>query len=151
MEIYTLILFLHVLAGAFWLGGALFAESVVAGSRRRPGESYPEAWIRVSETGGRVFSVASVIVILTALWMVTERWAFRTTWIETAIGLFVVSFVLGVGYYGPQLKKIRGLVAGQGIEASSVLAAVRRVHTVQRLEMVALVLILVMMTWKPGA
>jgi len=58
---------------------------------------------------------------------------------------------VGVGYYGPQDKKLQLLVAERGPGDPSVAANVRAALNVNSLEVTILTLIVIDMTLKPGA
>jgi uncharacterized membrane protein len=75
---------------------------------------------------------------------------FSQAWVIIGLGGWVVSFIVGVGYYGPQDKKLQALVAAEGTEAPGVVQNVRQALAVNFVELLILVVVIISMTSKPG-
>ena len=146
---YELLLFVHILSAIVWVGGAMFSEALVAMSRRKGERKYVATWTAVADAGARVYPVATVLLIGTAIAMVVQRWSFGTMWIDVALGLFFVTFVLGIAYFSPRGKRIsQAFDAGE--EVSSLVGRIRTVRTIQRIDLLVLTAILILMVYKPS-
>jgi len=146
---YRVLLFLHVLSAIVWFGGAAFSEALVAMSRRKGDRQYVATWTSVAETGARVYPFATILLIGTAIAMVVQRWSFGTMWIDIALGLFVLSFVIGIAYFSPRGKKItRAFEAGDDVPG--LVARIRPVQMLQRVDLLVLTAILILMIYKPS-
>lgn len=146
---YRVLLFVHILSAIVWFGGALFSEALVAMSRRKGDREYVATWTSVAATGARVYPVATILLFGTAIAMVVQRWSFGTMWIDIALGLFIFSFVLGIAYFSPRGKKI-GQAFEAGEDVPDLVARVRPVHMIQRIDLLVLTMILILMIYKPS-
>lgn len=152
MEIYELGLTLHILAAIVWVGGA---STVQVLALRVFGRDDPAEIARFSSDtevlGMRVIMPASLLVILTGGWMVFHGpWALADPWVGTALGLFVLSFLTGMGFLGPESGRISKLTSEHGAEHPEVQRRIKRIMLVSRIELVWLVAIVVLMVLKPG-
>jgi hypothetical protein len=146
--VYRLLLFVHILSAVVWLGGAMFSEAIVAMTRRKGDREYVRVWSQIADTGARVYPVATILLIGTAIAMVVQRWSFGTMWIDIALGLFVVTFTLGIAYFSPQGRRISRDFE-RGDDVPSLVGRVRRVHMIQRVDLLVLLTILLLMVYKP--
>lgn len=152
MTYYEFLVFLHVLAAIVWVGGAaaLQVQGLRAQTARDPlrlatvaGEA---EWI-----GSRVFMPASLVVILTGVLGVVEAdFDWGSGWISTGFGVWILSFLVGMGFLGPESGRIRRLIASEGPEGPAVQARIRRVLVVSRVELVLFVIVVWAMVAKPG-
>jgi uncharacterized membrane protein len=152
MDLYGLLLFVHVFAAATWVGGALMfyvlAESAY-GSRDR---STVAGILRLSEKLGMNFFIPfSLLAVIAGILLVIDgAWG----WTEP--------FVLG-GLVGVVLTTIVGAVFGTGAEKAVLTAlenpetteaelgsAVARMKVFARLDMALLIIVVFLMTAKPG-
>ncbi len=145
---YRLLVFLHILSAIVWLGGAMFSEVLVAGARRRGEEAYATTYARVADAGARIYPVATIVLFASAIAMVLWKWEFGLLWIDIAIGLFVVTFTLGIAYFSPRGKRISKAVQ-DGSDLSTIVQAIRPVHRIQRIDLLVLLVILALMVYKP--
>jgi hypothetical protein len=145
---YRVLLFVHILSAIVWFGGAMFSEALVAMNRRKGDREYVATWTSVAETGARVYPFATILLIVTAIAMVVQRWSFGTMWIDVALGLFILSFVVGIAYFSPRGKKINeAFEAGEAVPG--LVARIRPVHMAQRVDLLVLTVILILMIYKP--
>jgi uncharacterized membrane protein len=112
MNLYSWLLFFHVLGAIGWLGGGLMLTVVGLGARSR---STPDAISEFARTlpyaGPRVLLPSSVLVPATGIWMVLAHagWNLSQLWVLIAIGLFALAFLVGalqVGRIGINLAKV---------------------------------------------
>jgi uncharacterized membrane protein len=146
--LYQFLVFVHVFSAVVWVGGALFSEAIVSAAHRRGDTEYARVYSLIAETGARVYPVATIALIATAVAMVAQRWSFGTLWIDIALGLFVVTFGLGVGYFSPRGKSISRAV-DSGEDGPELVAQIRKIHRIQRLDLLVLVAAVVLMVFKP--
>ncbi len=153
MSLYEFLLFLHLGAAITWLGGAVgtqfFALRALASgdSHRIAGLTADIEWI-----GGRVLSTASMLTLLAGVALVWESdfWGFGDDWIVIALALFAVTFLAGIGFFGPESGRISALVASQGADSPAAQARIRRILVLSRIDIVLLFLIVFDMVVKPS-
>ena len=146
------LLTVHVLAAVLWVGGGASLHAI---ARRIQKSGDRAALLAFLDTAGRFTSVfyaaLSVILLIAGLFLVNEAgYEFSQAWIGIGLGIWLVSFAIGVGYYGRQGKKIGQLVESDGPEGKSVEQAVNQYLLVNSIELTLLVLAVVDMTTKPG-
>ena len=100
--------------------------------------------------GMRVFIPASVILVIAAVaMMVNLDWSWSQNWIILGLIAFVLSFVLGAGFLGPEGGRIAELIERQGPDSPAVQARIRRILTISRCELIVLLTVIVNMVVKP--
>ncbi len=152
MTTYTLILFVHVLAAIVWVGGAS-AIQVLAWRVVRRDEALEIARFSgdAEFIGMRVFMPASLIVLIAGGWMIYDSpLKFGTMWIDAGLGLFLLSFVTGMGFLGPESGRISKLTAEHGPEHPDVQRRIKRILLISRIELIWLIAIVALMVLKPA-
>jgi hypothetical protein len=147
----TVLLSIHVLMAVIWVGGA-FLTQVYAVRAMRSGE--PPAIIRFTReaefVGTRVFLPASLILVASGFWLVSEgNWDWEL-WIILALAAWVASAITGAGFLGPESGRIGAIVEREGPESPAALARIKRIFLISRIELTLLLLIVVDMVIKPG-
>ncbi len=144
--------FLHVLFGAVWMGGAMFGESMVALSRKKGRDEYARTHIRVQATASRVYPAVVPLVALTAVVLILggDHLAWGDVWISASLGIWVVGMVTGIGYFARKEKELSARLEADGI-TDVLIADLRKVSSVQRIDLLLILALLVLMIFQPGA
>jgi uncharacterized membrane protein len=142
---------LHIAAAVVWVGGGatLALLGIVA---ERQGDSLRLATIgHMAEwVGMRVFTPASLVVLVFGILMVEKGdLGWGHFWIDAALVGWVVTTAVGVLYFGPQTKKLAGMIEAGGPESPEAQAKIRQVLTVARFDVAMLLLIVLDMAAKP--
>ena len=151
MHTYQLLLFGHILAAMVWIGGALMMQ-LFALRAQASGETGRMAAMAadIEWIGMRVLTPSSAIVLVLGIsLMVKGDWSWDALWVDVALGLFATTFALGAGFFGPESGRIARLIEAEGGEAPAVLARIRRILFLARLDLVLLVAIAFVMVTKP--
>jgi uncharacterized membrane protein len=149
---YDLLLTIHVLAAVVWVGGGI-AMHILGRRVVKRGDSTEiyEFSKEINVIGLRLYAPTSLILLVAGILLVNEAgYEFSQLWITLAFLGWAFSFIVGVGYYGPQDKKLQALVAADGPTAPGVLENVRQALLVNQIEILILVLVVIDMTTKPG-
>jgi uncharacterized membrane protein len=149
---YEFLLTIHILAAVVWLGGGIAMHILGRRVLKRndPQEIYKFS-AEVNIIGMRLYAPMSLILLVAGILLVNEAgYEFSQLWITLAFIGWGFSFLVGVGYYGPQDKKLQALVAADGPTAPGVVANVRQALMVNSIEILILLLVVVDMTTKPG-
>jgi len=105
--VHDLLLFVHILAAAAWLGGN-FTQLVVNPALERTGGTAAAAWMRQTVRMGVVlYTPAAVVALITGFWMVLREPAFEFEQFFVAFGIFtvIIGGVLGARVFGPMGRK----------------------------------------------
>jgi uncharacterized membrane protein len=99
--LYDWLLFLHIVTAMVWVGGAvLLAALAAAVVRGRDPEDVARFGATLRLIGPRVLAPATISVFGLGIWLVlnSAAWDFGQLWIQLALGLFAVAFVIGAAH-----------------------------------------------------
>jgi uncharacterized membrane protein len=146
------VLYAHILAAMVWVGGGIWAQGYAVRAER---SSDPMDVVRFGKTaawlGTRVSLPAALIVVLAGIYMTLDRWSFGQAWISIALGLWLLSAILGAVYIGPRLEQSAAAFEAEGPTSARGLELTRRLFLVSRLELVSFLVIVALMVFKPGS
>lgn len=149
---YEFLLTVHVLAAVIWVGGGIAMH--ILGRRvlkRNDSEEIFKFSNEVNTVALRLYAPTSLVLLIAGILLVNEAgYEFSQLWITLGFLGWGFSFLVGIGYYGPQDKKLQALVAADGPNAPGVAQNVRQALMVNSVEILILVLVVVVMTTKPG-
>ncbi len=149
MSTYEALKALHVLAAAIWVGSAVASQIYAVRARRRSNADLFNFGDDAEYFGNRFLIPSSLIVVLTGFGMAADAdYSLGEFWLSFAIAGFAFSFILGAGFVGPTLKKVR-LAREAGDEEAGV-GYIGRIFMLSRIELVVLILIVLDMVIKPG-
>lgn len=148
---YQVLVFIHIVAGVIWVGGAFFAQLLAIRTMR---SEDPNDMVKIGKTidylGQRVFLPASIVLFIAGAIMVAQQYSFGQLWVSAAMGLWIVSALSGSLYLGPRTKKAAQLFESEGPTSAGARTLMDRVFLVSRLELVSFAIILALMVFKPG-
>jgi len=148
---YEFLLAVHVLAAVLWVGGGVTMH-VFGRLATREGPERQLSFTRESiRIGNRLYAPLSVILLVAGILLVDEAgYDFSAFWVNVGFVGFLVSFVLGVGFYPRQGRRYEEIAAGEGPSSEAAAAVYRRVANVNAVEISILVLVVIDMAVKPG-
>ena len=141
--------FLHVTAAIIWVGGAILGAFFTERAKKAE-PAHRLGIVRDMEfVSRRMFAPAAMAALLFGVLMVLEADVidFDQTWIILGSGGIVVSTILGLGYLGPQAKKLAAELAAGDAAAGGRLTAISRVA---QLDLFVLLVVVWAMVAKPG-
>ena len=150
---YKVLLTLHILAAVIWVGGGatiqLLALRVV---RSKSAERLAGFSRDVAEIGMRVYLPASIVIIVTGGWLVSDgSWGFGKAWVTIGLSVWLISALAGTFYLGPTSKKIAEAIEREGVESTRAQALIAGIFRYSRIELALLVTVVCDMVLKPGA
>jgi uncharacterized membrane protein len=155
--LYGWLLFLHVTSAGLFVAGAVVAGVAQLAALQRVRPSEIATMLRLARYGLAFIGIGSLGALGFGLWLAGYlRYSFGATWIAASIALWVVSQALG-GIGGRSAKRARERaeqLAGEGDEPDAELSALiahRPSLLLSWASTGAVVAILVLMIWKPGA
>ncbi|MDQ5821067.1 MAG: DUF2269 domain-containing protein [Actinomycetota bacterium] len=149
---YTIFKFLHVVLAVVWVGGAIMLQVLAQFALRSKLPGRTAEFARETEwVGTRIFTPASILVLLIGIWLVYDgNWGFGHFWIIAGFVSFVLSFVIGAGFLGPESGRLAKEIEAQGADSPAVKARISRILNIARIDMVVLVFIIFLMVTKIG-
>jgi uncharacterized membrane protein len=154
VDLYDLLKFFHVLFAAIWVGTAAQQQFAAVRARMRA-QTDPARMIEFADDaeyyGKKLFAPASGLTALFGILIVMQSaWEFKDLWIVIGIALFIASAVIGAAFLSPESGRLRELMTEKGVGDPEVLARVKRINMVVRIDFLILVLVVADMVIKPG-
>ena len=152
MSYYEVLLFCHLLAAMFWVGGDLMLQMFYLRARATGPEAVVQFAKNAEWVGLRLLNPVAILVVIFGVLLVIEvdGYEFSQFWISAALAMFLASAITGAAFLGPEAGRIAGLADERGAEDPEVQSRVARVLLVSRIELLLLVLIVLDMVVKPG-
>jgi uncharacterized membrane protein len=150
MTLYEVLLFVHIIAVAVWVGGSIMLGLISARIQRTGDAEYRARFAKSAGIVGPVIGVSAALVLASGIWMVLDSDAIELsqTWVWLGLALFILSGLVGAAYFAPASDRIiRALEAGQVQEADR---RARTFNLVSRLDTLLLLVIVGLMVFKPG-
>lgn len=149
---FDFLLAIHVLAAVLWVGGGATLHALLRRAQRTADPEYRLALVREANViGSRLYAPLSLVLVIAGSFLVNEAgYEFSQLWITLGYAAWLVSFVLGIGFYSREQKRIDELAEREGPDGPGVSAGIRRVLAVNSFEILILVLAVLDMAIKPG-
>ena len=153
MSSYELLLFVHVLAAVVWVGGALSLQVLaIRAERSADGGRVANFATEAEWVGSRIFLPSSIVLLLAGIGLTLEGdWGFTTPWVLLGLIAYGLSALTGSLFLGPESGRIGKMIADVGPQDPDVIARIKRIFLVSRIELVVLLFIVFDMTVKPGS
>ena len=146
-----LLLTVHVLAAAVWVGGSVLALALGYYLKGRDISTRAEYMRWTEWLGPRLFAPASIAVIVSGPLLVEEiGYEFDQLWLHFGFLGWFLSFLIGVGFYPREGGKREKLIEQHGAGHDLVARSINRVLTVATIDTIVVVLVVIDMTVKPG-
>jgi uncharacterized membrane protein len=148
---YQLYLMLHIFFAVVWVGGGtVIAILAFMLSRERDPVQIGRFGAMTEKIGLRVFLPSSLIVLaLGFVLMHKASWGYGHFWVIFALIGWAVSFCVGLFVLTPLAKKVAEVVPRHGIEDPEAQALLRRIITIDRWQVLVLLLVVADMAAKP--
>ena len=151
MSYYEILLFLHILASIVWLGGGFALQLLVLRAERTNDHILLK---KLAENAGwlaqRLFIPSSLAVLLLGILLTIEGpWGFGDLWIVLGLVGYAASFLTGILFLEPEGKRIDAAMTAHGPGSAQAAHHVKRINTVQWMEIVILFLVVAIMALKP--
>ena len=150
-------LFFHLLGAFSFVAGTIVAGVAFETARRREAPAEIALLLGLSRIGVLLVGLGTLLVLGFGLWLVhLGAWGYGAAWVDAAIGLLLAVAVLGAigGQHPKQARKLAPRLASEGAPASPELRALlddRAALAVNYLSALLLLVIIVLMVFKPGA
>lgn len=152
MDLYSILLFVHVLAIATWIGGAIMIHVITEQTVATNDVVRIKGFVDQAEVlGKRYFAPASGIALLSGIWLVLEGdWGFGQPFVLVGLGGLALSTVLGMGVLEPTATKLKAAFAVTDTLTEEIKGGIDRIRTISWIDIGILVIVVFFMTVKPG-
>ena len=148
-DLYTVLKFVHVVLAIVAVGFNASYGIWLARARRQP-EHLGHTLAGVKFLDDYFANPSYVLLAVTGIGLAQlGRIPLTTLWIAGALVLWVVTAIIGYGFYGPALRRQIRVLAEQGPTAPEYLQVARRGTAIGITNVVPVVIILILMVFKP--
>jgi uncharacterized membrane protein len=149
--VYKFLLTLHILGAIVWVGGSYMLLVMGYAMRGADAQRRTEFTRLTEKISSVVFAIASLVVIVAGSFLVHEAgFEFSQTWVILGYAGWLLSFLLGVGFYAQEGKRREKAIESGGIESPAVTTSIDRVLRVATVDTLIITLVVLDMTTKPG-
>jgi uncharacterized membrane protein len=142
---------IHVLAAILWLGGgAAIMILALRAQRAKDNAGLVQIAKQAEYLSLRLFVPASLVVVAMGVVLMHKGgWGYGHFWPQFAVAAWIVSFVVGAAFLGPESGRLAKLLETAGPDDPDVLARVNRIIAVARMDIVLVLLVAADMVAKP--
>ena len=152
MSLYEILLFVHVLAAMIWVGGATMFHVMVERAAAADDPLRIKGLMGDAEHLAKTYFIPSTITVLViGIWLVLEgSWGFDQPFVIGGIAGLVITTVVGAGVLGPTSMRIAGRITEVGGLDQDIRDQIAKLKNISRADLLLLVIIVFLMTTKPG-
>ena len=152
MSLYEILLFVHVLAAAIWVGGATMFHVLIERAAAADDPVRIKGQLGEAEHLAKTYFIPSTITVLVmGIWLVLEGdWGFSQPFVLGGIAGIVITTVVGAGVIGPTSMRLAGRITEVGGLDQDTRDQLARLKNISRADLALLVVIIFLMTTKPG-
>ena len=148
---YTIVLFIHILAGATWVGAGILVQGHAESVLRTEGQVAADRMLQQFAWTKWLFFPMPLLALATGITMVVMNIGigFGDLWVIIALGLFILSLVVAGGVGGSYEKKLDAHREAGTVDSPEFGRLFRSFLRVNAIEMVAVLVIVSMMVFRP--
>ena len=153
MRLDQLLLTLHLLAAATWIGAALALQVIATRMGPSSADVVVDGFALDAEAVGKtLFAPAALVLLVTGIALVVrEGFSWGESWIVLGIAAFVAAGAVGGTFLIPEGRRIAALASEPGHDPNEVRSRTRRRFLVARIDLLILVLAMGDMVFRPGS
>lgn len=150
MTLYEILKFVHVLAAATWVGGAIILKVQSDRALKADPDRAAELATETERIGNGVLMPASIVLLVSGIWAAFEGgYGFDPLWVKLGLAIYVVSAVAGAVFLGPLYKQVGELRAERGAGDPDLTARLQRISKLAWIDVALLVTVVFVMVVKP--
>lgn len=150
--LYKLLLFVHVLGVVFWIGSGGVFQTMSERVLKTGDPARMKHFVQTSALiPGAYFGVLTLIVLISGIWMVAESGiGFEEPFVVAGVTGIIASGAIGGAVLGKTGDRLNKLVAQPNFDEKQLRAGVEKMRRFGRIDLAIVILVIYMMTVKPG-
>jgi uncharacterized membrane protein len=152
-DTYEWLLAFHILLSVVWVGSNTAIQIFVIRAVRAGPDRIAYLASEIEWYGTRILlpsSLALVILGFILLHESTGAYDLGQGWVMFGFVVWLLSFITGAGYLGPESGRLSKMVDERGPEDPEYQRRLARIFVISRIELLALILVVLDMVVKPG-
>lgn len=152
MRLDQLLLTVHLLAAATWIGAALALQVIATRMGPSSADAVVDGFALDAEAVGKtLFAPSGIVLLVTGIALVVrEDLSWGEPWIVLGLAAFVVVVAVGGAFLIPEGRRIAALASEPGHDPNEIRSRTRRRFLVARIDLLILVLAMGDMVFRPG-
>jgi uncharacterized membrane protein len=152
-DAYKWLLAFHILLAVVWVGSNTAIQILTIRAKRAGADKLSYLASEIEWYGTRVLVPSSLVLVILGFLLLHESsgaFDLGQGWVTFGFVVWLLSFIAGAAYLGPESGRLGKLVEERGPEDSDYQRRLGRIFFVSRIELVLLILVVLDMTVKPG-
>jgi uncharacterized membrane protein len=152
-DAYKWLLAFHILFAVVWVGSNTAIQIFVIRARLAGADRLVYFAKEIEWYGTRVLIPASLTLVVLGFLLLNESdgaWDLGQGWVLFGFVVWVLSFIVGAGYLGPESGRLSKMAEERSPEDPEYQRRIARIFVVSRIELLLLILVVLDMTVKPG-
>ena len=152
MRVDQLLLTLHILAAATWIGAALALQVIARHMRTSTPDAVTDRFAIDAETIGKtVFAPSAIVLVISGVILVVrQHLGWTEEWLLIGMGAVVVAGAIGGAFLIPEGRRLAELAQRPGHDSAEIRDRARRRFLVARVDLFVLIVGLTAMVFRPG-
>jgi uncharacterized membrane protein len=152
-DAYKWLLAFHILFAVVWVGSNTAIQIFVIRARRAGADRMAYLASEIEWYGTRVLVPSSLLLVILGFILLHESsgaYDLGQGWVTFGFVVWLLSFIAGSGYLGPESGRLSKMVGERGPEDAEYQRRLSRIFLVSRIELLLLILVVLDMAIKPG-
>jgi uncharacterized membrane protein len=152
-DAYKWLLAFHILLAVVWIGSNTAIQIFVIRAKRAGADRLAYFAGEIEWYGTRILIPAALTLVVLGFLLLNESdgaWDLGQGWVMFGFVVWVLSFIAGAGYLGPESARLSKLADERSPEDPEYQRRIARIFIVSRIELLLLILVVLDMTIKPG-
>jgi uncharacterized membrane protein len=152
-DAYKWLLAFHILLAVVWVGSDVAIQIFVLRAKRAGPDRLAYFAREIEWYGTRVLVPSSLLLVILGFILLHESsgaFDLGQGWVTFGFVVWLLSFISGAAYLGPESGRLSNLVDERGPEDPEYRGRLNRIFLVSRIELLLLILVVLDMAVKPG-
>jgi len=152
-DTYKWLLAFHILLAVVWVGSNTAIQILTVRAKRASADKLAYLASEIEWYGTRVLIPTSMSLVILGFILLHESsgaYDLGQGWVTFGFVVWLLSFIAGAGFLGPESGRLGKLVEERGPEDPEYQRRLARIFVVSRIELLLLILVVLDMTVKPG-
>src|SRR5690349_7019732 len=152
-DTYKWLLAFHILFVVVWVGSNTAIQILVIRAKRAGADRIAYFASEIEWYGTRVLVPSALVVVVLGFLLLHESggaYDLGQGWVTFGFVVWILSFIAGAGYLGPESGRLGKLADERGPEDAEYQRRLGRIFVVSRIELLLLILVVLDMAVKPG-
>jgi uncharacterized membrane protein len=152
MTLYELLVIVHIVAAAVWIGGGVTVSLLAARAWASRDDDTVVELSRIGDyVGSRMFGPAAFVLLAAGAWAVSEgNWEWGDPWITIGFLGWIAGLLIALSWHRTEGERIRAAVADGGASGPRARSVATTGMVVGLVELAILVVVVWAMVAKPG-